>query len=341
MKIDDLMRKRGIDYLLFFSFDSSRSSAGMMYFSGYSGSGVMLKPIGKRPFFILPEMEFARVKGFRKYKSKEILKKTKEFLAGKNIGIDYSAVTVKDFNAVKKVLKGKFFDISDDLKNLRIVKKKGEIDKVKKACQITDMILNRCFQSFKKFSKESDVKDFLLSSMRKLGVEPSFDPIVASGSGSSVPHYEGAGRLRKGFCIIDFGVKFEGYCSDMTRTVYLGKPSKKEIDDYNFILEIQKKAIDMIKPGIKIGNLAKDIRMEFGEKEKFFIHSLGHGVGLDIHEAPSLGIKSKDIFKAGMTVAVEPGIYYPNRYGIRIEDTVLVGKVPEVLTKTSKRLISF
>jgi Xaa-Pro aminopeptidase len=177
------------------------------------------------------------------------------------------------------------------------------------------------------------VKNFLENETRKKGYELAFNPIVASGKNSSLPHYNAENiKLRKGFCVIDFGVKYKSYCSDITRTFYIGKPTKKEIEEYEKVLFVQEKCIKMIKQGTKA-----EKPYLFAKKElKNMIHGLGHGVGVEIHESPNLLEGSKDILLKNMVFTIEPGNY--NKYGIRIEDTVLLKSKAEILTRIDKKL---
>ena len=166
----------------------------------------------------------------------------------------------------------------------------------------------------------------------------SFEPIVASGSNGAKPHHAPSdAKLKKGFCVIDFGVKHKGYCSDITRTIYLGRPTLSEIKEYHKVLGVQKEAIDLCAEGVscsKVYDYAYDM---LGEA---FNHGLGHGIGVEIHEKPNIKGRSSDVFKKGMIFTIEPGVYYPSKYGIRIEDDIIIGNngKTEVLTKISKNM---
>jgi Xaa-Pro aminopeptidase len=144
----------------------------------------------------------------------------------------------------------------------------------------------------------------------------------------------------KGFLILDFGIKYKSYLSDMTRTLYLGKPSAKEIELYNKVLKVQEACIDKAKIGLNAGKLYNYSIKLFGKDAKYFIHGLGHGVGVEIHERPSLGLKSQDTFVKGCVFTIEPGYYNQETgIGIRIEDTIFLGEKKEVLTKSAKKLV--
>jgi len=198
----------------------------------------------------------------------------------------------------------------------------------------------KAIKNFKTFKTESEAAAFLEYETKKQGLELSFNPIVASGVNGSIPHYEPANiKIKKGFCVIDFGVKYKGYCSDITRTIYIGTPSKKEKDTYNSLLKIQKDTINKVKPNKKCSELYDFVNTSLGKDKKYFTHGLGHGVGVEIHELPNLTLNSKDRIKNNMVFTIEPGVYFPRRFGIRIEDTLLFKNKPILLTKTTKDLL--
>jgi len=140
--------------------------------------------------------------------------------------------------------------------------------------------------------------------------------------------------------VIDFGVKYKGYCSDITRTIYLGRPKKAEKKIYNLVLSSQLKAIEKIKENILCSEADKQARKVLGKYKKIFIHGLGHGIGIEPHELPNLSTKSTDKFKQKMVFTIEPGIYSSHKFGIRIEDDILLDKNIKILTKTNKNLIT-
>jgi Xaa-Pro aminopeptidase len=180
---------------------------------------------------------------------------------------------------------------------------------------------------------------------RLLGAEGmSFETIVASGQRSALPHGRAtAARLpRKGFLTLDFGIILGGYCSDMTRTVHLGKPGAKERDTYAAVLEAQQAGVQAVRAGAVCSDVDEAARSVLREAclAEAFSHSTGHGVGLYIHEAPRLGAGQKDKLQAGMVVTIEPGVYLPGEFGIRIEDMVAVTRAGgQVLTPAPKALI--
>ena len=172
----------------------------------------------------------------------------------------------------------------------------------------------------------------------------SFDTIVASGERSALPHGRATtARLpKKGFVTLDFGVLLDGYCSDMTRTVHLGRPKSDVRSVYDSVLEAQRAAVAAVRAGVEAGAVdeaARSVLRNAGLADHFS-HSTGHGVGLEIHEGPRIAAKQTTRLAAGMVITIEPGVYLPGRFGVRIEDTVLVTKnSAEILTPTTKALI--
>ena len=346
-----ILKVKKSDCAIFYNSDSSRSNPNLFYFSGYSGLGAMVIPIKHKPLLIVPEMEFQRAKKsmIKKVYSMEkkrffesickIIRKNK--IKTRNIAIDKNNFTLNSFKHFKKQFKKvKVKDISSDCTRLREIKTEKEIQYLKRSCKYADKILQKAIRNFKSFKTESQAAAFLEYESKKLGLEMSFNPIVASGSNGSMPHHEPKnGNIKKGFCVIDFGVKYNGYCSDITRTVYIGKPSQKDKEIYNMLLKIQKDAIIQIRNNKKCSELYTFVNENLGKYKKYFTHGLGHGVGVEIHEMPNLTLNSKDRIKNSMVFTIEPGIYFPGKFGIRIEDTILFKNNAITLTKTSKDLI--
>ncbi len=223
------------------------------------------------------------------------------------------------------------------------IKTKAEIAKIKKACGITDALFSKIVSDFY-FQTEIELQQFIVSEIKKRKLKPSFPPIVISGkqAGNDI-HPKPTGAKLKGFVIIDFGVVYQGYMSDMTRTIYVGTPAKKDIAIYDLVLKAKQTAELCIFPGIKCAVADEAARNTFGEYKKYFIHTLGHGVGRRIHEAPKVFFKrTKPYFREGMVVTIEPGLYIKNKLGIRIEDTGVVTKKGFVaLTRSNKKLLIF
>lgn len=349
-EVHGILKKRRIDSLLLLSLDSMRYNHNIFYFTGFKGVGSYTFLKNSSSFLLVPKMEFERAK--KSYKKVYSIDKKKLFVSLKlklkkhrirSLGIDYRSTNISLFRLLKKEFKKiKIKDVSKELVNLRQIKTNVEIKKLKKSCQIADKILQKCLNKFNKFKTESDVSSFLEYETKKLACDVSFPPIVASGKNASIPHHEPKNiKLKKGFCVIDFGVKCKGYCSDITRTIYLGTPNNKEKEIYNFLLNIQNNIIKKIKIKDNCGKIYDDCVKSLKNYSKYFTHGLGHGVGVEIHELPNLTLSSKDKVEKNMVFTIEPGIYIPNKYGIRIEDTLLMKNLAKPLTKTTKELLNF
>ncbi|MFA5141521.1 MAG: M24 family metallopeptidase [Candidatus Woesearchaeota archaeon] len=220
----------------------------------------------------------------------------------------------------------------------------NKLDSIKKACKITDKVYSNVLKNFSRFHSEKDVERFIRNEFKKLRVKPAFPPIVSIGKlpyPKSI-HHKPENRWQKGFCIIDMGAKYNGYCSDMTRMVYIGKPTKYELKFYNFLKQVQENDIKHVKPGMTNKELALFNKKQLKSYFEHQYHSLGHGVSKLIHDKPRLSMRKKvpvQTLNKGDIITIEPGIYFSNKFGIRIEDTLEVGG--KVLTKSSKKLSIF
>lgn len=264
--------------------------------------------------------------------------------------IDASHTTLSDMEAMRRALptrvRRKLFSPSEtSIARQRELKDPSEIAMIRSAadlaCQLFDKLLNYITPG----KSELEIAAKLEYEARIAGAEAmSFETIVASGQRSALPHGRAtATRLpRRGFVTLDFGVVIDGYCSDMTRTVHLGRPSVRERDVYHSVLEAQIAAANAVHPKVATGDIdkiARDVLRRAG-LDTFFTHSTGHGVGLEIHEGPRLGKDQRQLLEPGMVITIEPGVYVPESFGVRIEDMVLVTKTGrEILTQATKALI--
>ena len=267
----------------------------------------------------------------------------------KKLAIEESSMTVASFDNLKKSFDNCSLSggASKILTELRSVKTSEELDRIEKAQAITDAAFDHILGYINPERTELDVALELEFFMRSHGADGiAFDTIAVSGSASSLPHGVPSNvKLRRGFLTMDFGAKYKGYCSDMTRTVVIGKADDDMKKLYNTVLSAQKKALDGICDGILCKDadaLARDVIREGGYGQNFG-HSLGHGVGLFIHESPSLSPRAAETSRLtrGNVVTVEPGIYIEGKYGCRIEDMIAIGHDGKVrnFTKSSKALI--
>lgn len=227
----------------------------------------------------------------------------------------------------------------------RMVKDQAELEKLQQAEAIGDAAFSHIVNLIKPGISEAEIALELEFFMKKQGASGlSFDTIVASGSNSSMPHAQVTERkIRQGeFVTMDFGCVYQGYCSDMTRTVAIGEPSEEMRQVYQIVLEANRRAMEQIREGQTcsvIDALARDYIREQGYGD-YFGHGLGHGVGLDIHEEPRFSPKCDVVTKEHMVITVEPGIYLPGKFGVRIEDLVVVTKEGyETLSHSAKELM--
>ncbi len=261
-------------------------------------------------------------------------------LRGKTIGLEMVNCSAQFYRAIRKKYKAQWKDLSDMCAKQRALKTSKELAIMKQGCKVSDEILQSCIDKFKRFRTERDVCMFLGKQAQQAGVGYAFHPIIASGPGAASPHYVPKNnRLHSGFCVIDFGIRYKGYCTDTTRTIFLGKPSQKEKKIYDMVLKAQKLLCDQSQPGTKCSFLYDEAKTYLGPYAKYFIHGLGHGVGMQIHEWPSLSAPSKAVLAKNMVITIEPGVYIPKKLGIRIEDTLIVDKKPKILTNISKELV--
>lgn len=321
------------------------------YFSGFRGDSTALL-VGKNFRMLLTDgryIEQARreAKNFHVVDQTEgLYKKISEELAGyKKIGIECLDMTVAKHDYLVKEIKSVELK-SVELDNLRQVKDAAEIACIKKACDIADRAFEKILDFIKPEVSEVEVAAELEYYMRKFGSErTAFDTIVASGWRGSLPH--GIATNKK-ICAgelvtIDFGAIYNGYCSDITRTICVGKASAEQKKIYNAVLAAQVYGLEVITAGVSGKDIDAAVRknLEDAGFGKYFVHGLGHGVGLEIHEEPRLSKLSKtESLLPNMIVTDEPGVYLENFGGVRIEDTVLVTSgAAQPLTRSPKNLI--
>jgi Xaa-Pro aminopeptidase len=248
--------------------------------------------------------------------------------------------------AVSGKVRGRLFQpVGPIVAQLREVKDADEIQRMRKAALVGCGLFDRMLTYLQPGLTEIEVAAELEHAARLAGAEAmSFETIVASGERSALPHGRASmGKLpRRGFVTLDFGVMLDGYCSDMTRTVHLGRAMDGERDVYDFVLEAQEAAVAAVAPGVTAGDVDEAARsvLRRAGLDKYFSHSTGHGVGLEIHEGPRIAAKQTQVLEQGMVITIEPGVYMPGKFGLRIEDMVLVtAKGGEVLTPSLKAWI--
>jgi Xaa-Pro aminopeptidase len=250
----------------------------------------------------------------------------------KRLGFEARNLDVAQYQKIKKLIHPvRFISTQGLIEEFRELKEAGEIAKIKKAVKIAAKALSYARRIIRPGLREIEIAAELERFIRYNGGRAtSFETIVASGKNSSFPHHLTCNRkIKRGESLfIDIGVDYQGYKSDLTRTFFLGKIPSGISKIYDIVRQAQIQAINRVKPGMKICQIDKCARQHIAKEGYggFFTHSLGHGIGLEVHEFPFISANNKTALETGMTFTVEPGIYLPNKFGIRIEDDVLVTK---------------
>jgi len=226
----------------------------------------------------------------------------------------------------------------------RMIKDADEISLIRDAVNVGAGLLDYAIESIQLGKTEIEAAARMEFAAREAGADGmSFETIIASGARSALPHGQASNvPIGQGFVVCDFGVILHGYCSDRTRTVYVGSATKDARQIYSAVLEAQLAAIDAVRPGASVGSVDQAARKVLRKSSlaKYFTHSTGHGVGLEIHEAPRVAKGQPEILQPGMVITVEPGVYLPGKWGVRIEDMVVVTEHGcEVLDPTRKEFI--
>jgi len=346
----DAAKAAGADALLL------THSPDVRYLSGFTGSnGAVAMTNGQTALFTdgrYTAQAKAEVDGLRVVVGKgSAASLAMEWLIQRKVqrcAFDAGQTSVAAFKQMRKSvpsgLRRKFFLPANDLvAKLRQVKDEGEISRMKRAAELGCRLFDGILAHLVPGAMEIEIAAHLEFAARKAGAEAmSFETIVASGKRSALPHGRATtSKLpRRGFITMDFGVVLDGYCSDMTRTVHLGKGNKRQWDVYHSVLEAQNAAVAVVAAGVSCGDVDNAARsvLKRDKLAKWFSHSTGHGVGLEIHEGPRVAAKQEQKLEAGMVITIEPGVYLPGEFGVRIEDTVLVTeKGCEVLTAASPK----
>jgi len=268
----------------------------------------------------------------------------------KRCGFDPTQTTVYALETMRKAVptklrKSLFVAIEPIIAHLRQIKDDSEVAKLRAAAQLGCNLFDHILTFIQPGMTEVAVAAELEHRARLAGAQGmSFQTIVASGERSALPHGQAtlAKLPKRGFVTMDFGVILDGYCSDMTRTIYIGRARPGEREAYDAVLEAQEAGVAAVRAGVvtcDVDEAARSVLRRAGLAD-WFTHSTGHGVGLEIHEEPRLAAKRTEKLAAGMIITVEPGIYMPGKYGLRIEDTVLVTRSGcEILTTSPKAWI--
>lgn len=346
-KLREGMKKRGIDALLV------TSPYNLRYISNFTGTtGLSVITLDKAYFvtdFRYTEQVATQAVGFEIVTNAgPIFDEVAKIVDGNNIealGFEQDFVTFSTYELLEQIISSELIPIRGLMEELREVKTEAEIKIIKKACSISDAAFNFILGEIKPGMTEIEIANLLDFHMCGLGATGvSFETIVASGVRSAMPHgVASPKKIETGdFVTIDFGCYYEGYVSDMTRTIAVGEPSEKLKEIYAITLEAQLKVIEAAKPGmsgVQLDAIARDHIASYGYGEAFG-HSTGHGIGLEIHEGPNVSRLAEKLFVPGNVITNEPGIYLPGFGGVRIEDDLIITETGnEVITHSPKELI--
>ncbi len=302
------------------------------YLTGFKPSSSSILILKDDPVLLAPKLEMFDALNRSKIPVDELktLSEVKKILEG-TVGIENSLPV----STYKKICNDFETKLTDVVESSRIIKSNYEIKCIKKAIEIAEISLMNTDIS----ETENRVAAELEYNMKLEGsIKPAFDTIIASGLRSSLPHATVSTNKVEYPVVIDWGAVYNNYCSDTTRTIV---KNEKQSEIFEIVLEAQKEAIKVIKPGIKasyVDKVARKVIDDYGYG-KYFIHSTGHGLGLEVHEKPSLSKNDDTKLQEGMVITVEPGIYIKGEFGVRIEDVILINKKARILNKIKKRII--
>ena len=333
----------------------STHPANLRYLCGYTGSnGLLLFLDGRRRFFTdgrYTAQANEEVKGARITVSKGPLIKDAAALLGKRspaiIGFEADLTTVAAAEQMRALTpkRIRWKPTSGLIMRQRVIKDAEELKLIKAAVKLGAEVYIEALKSLRPGVAETEVAGKLEYAARRGGATAmSFETIVAAGKRGALPHGRASGAAipKRGYVVIDSGVILRGYCSDMTRTVHVGRVGRMERGWYNAVLDAQLAGISAVRPGATAGQVDEAARsvLRKARLDQYFTHSTGHGVGLEIHEPPRLGKAQAERLEPGMVITIEPGIYVPGKGGIRIEDMVVVtASGADVLTPVTKELV--
>ena len=269
---------------------------------------------------------------------------------GENVLFEASDVRVSELERMKNATRAMLIPSEGVIETLRLIKDDDEIMFLKQAAQISELTFNAILEYLSTHEDhdltELELAEIMLKISRKFGGEGwGFDPIIASGAASAIPHYVTSGKVIENHAplLLDFGVRYKGYTADMTRTVHLGPASEKFKEMYHLVLYSNRRSMNACKPGAVVEDLYHISNEKFLEQglSQNYLHGLGHGIGLAVHEAPYSRPGQKTLLQKGMVTSIEPGLYFEGEFGVRIEDMALITEHgSEVLTsRSSKELI--
>ena len=245
------------------------------------------------------------------------------------LGVEKEHLTLQAAEMLARVLGAhELVDVAPEIRRLRRIKSPAELEKMARACAITDSVAEELMAGLRPGQSELELAMRIGAAISARAAAPSFDTSVQSGANSAIPHHDPSGRMLDAadLVLFDFGAAFEGYCGDLTRMAVVGEPTARQREIYAVVLRAHDAAIDAVRPGVTTGQVdaaAREVIEAAGFGANFF-HRVGHGLGLEVHEDPSLDPGATTVLEPGMVFTIEPGIYLPGWGGVRIEDDVVV-----------------
>lgn len=344
--LHNLCQQFNVDYFV------TSSKTHLRYLTGYNGSNGLLI-LNRNKIMFVTDSRYQDIIKDEVVADKKIIGTGNllDFILKQNIiknnsiiGYDPNSLQLVSYSLLEnKFSSRKLKKLPNIIDKIMSVKSESEINKIKEAVKITDTVFNNILKLISPSITEKDISAEITYQQQKLGAEgDAFPPIIAFGERSALPHSHPTKRkISKGAVLLDFGCRVDGYNSDMTRTLHFGKANSSFKKHYQILLQAQEITLNSIKPGIsgkKLDSIARNF-LRKNKLDKYFIHSVGHGLSLDIHAFPRVSKTSTDILEVGNVITIEPGIYFPGKYGIRIEDDAIVGSTTNILNKSPKNLI--
>ena len=326
----------------------------LFYLTGFWGEAIGILEKGGNTTIVAPELEIGR--------AKEESENCNVITGERGVGLISTLITkinknkvctdCNDFSLMTSLKKSipKIKSSTEPFYNSRIIKDEKEIKILKKGSKIIDEMFDICSKKMKVGQKESELQAILMAyameqQMYDTGYKSTLNPlIIAGGPNGALPHAQVTQRkFRKGdLVVVDLTLRYKGYVSDSTRTFAIGKISQQASEAYEIVKESQKLGLKAVKPNVSCKDVDLACRKFIEDKNygKYFIHSTGHGIGLEVHEVPTVSHQSETLLKENMAITVEPGIYIPNKFGIRIEDSLIVKQKQIIMHKFTKELIT-
>lgn len=331
-KIKNILAQRNVDAILI------ANEKNIYYFTGFSGGFRLLIPLDGESILFVHSVNYEAAKEMARGVRIELIKVGERAdikvlneisrYGFKSIGFDN--ISAREYMRIRDNLRElRFEPLEDAIWSLRKVKDEGELALIRRAAELSSRGMERAIEILKPGMIEREIAAEIEYEMRHLGSDGvAFDTIVCSGPESAFPHGGlGEREIKNGdLVVIDVGAKYRGYCADMTRTLIAGIASEEKKRVCDIVKEAQKLAMSHLRAGVKAKGIDEAARRYIADKGygEYFVHGLGHGVGLDIHEPPALNPLSEEILSHGNVITVEPGVYIPRFGGARIEDTMLV-----------------